>query len=535
MSKNTKEKTYKGLISCLAGITALILAHFSITLDTIYNIKINTGDIFPIMIALVWDMPYAILAGVCGGMWGGFISTRSNGCVNFLEAFLFLILLIVLSKYNKQTDETGIEFRFIPIMFLYSVVFFVMLNYGTDSFVKANYFADKWFPFYVTKGISPLVTRIKAINMILYNFAYVIFAKIMLLLFPIRKIFHIKKLSYEKERIFIIGTGILAFVALVAIDIILDSFYVTSRGFRASIFMRNSGELSRLSIFIIVFGLIIYIAIYSLNTMKLSHERAKKKISEWNRNLENMVDKRTKELQISYNELESFSYTVSHELKTPIREIDAYVDIIREDAEGMVSKETMEDLENIQKICKETITMVESMMQYAKAGYSVMKIEEIDMHRLVAECIEELSAGNVHKEIEVNFFQTLPVYGDAFLLKQAVFNILSNSVKFSESKVCISVGSMEDEKNITYYLKDNGVGFELNARSEKKVFDLFDRMHTREKYEGSGVGLTTVKKIMERHGGQVQIFSEKDKGCAVALTFQKSEMIHTDSLQEIKE
>lgn len=534
MTDIKRKKMYKTFVSCMAGILSLGLSEFAITLDTIYNIKINIGDIFPIMISLAWELPYALLAGLCGSMWDSFLMTKSNGYVNFLDALLFLFLLILLNRYDKKTDETGIEFRFVPTVLLYSIIFYMVTNYMTESFVKMNYLAGDFFPYYITKGISPIVTRIKAINTILYTFVYVIFAKIILLLSPVRSLFGLPRLCYGKEKVYILGAGISAFTALVVIDIILDSFYVKSRGFRVSLFMRSSGELSRLSIFIIIFGLVIYVAIYSLMTMKIAHEKTKQKISKWNNNLQYMVEKRTKELQTSYNELESYSYTVSHELKTPVREIDAYVDIICEDIHGMVPEETLCDLMSIRKICKETINMVESMMQYAKIGYSVMRIEKIDMHHLISECIEELKTGNLQKEIKVQYFQTLHVYGDRFLLKQAIFNILSNSVKFSDNTVCIGVGSMTDETTITYYIKDNGIGFELNDRSKNKVFDLFDRMHTREEYEGSGVGLATVKKIMERHGGKVQIFSEMDKGCAVVLTFQKADFIYNDNTEEVK-
>lgn len=225
---------------------------------------------------------------------------------------------------------------------------------------------------------------------------------------------------------------------------------------------------------------------------------AEKEIRNLNTNLKKLVDERTKELRQAYSYLETYSYTVSHELKTPVREIDAYIDIIEEDTEGLVSNQTKQDFHDIKKICADTLDMIVKMMQYARIGYTVVHVETIDMEKTVTECMRELEVNYQSKEIDLKIFELPTLEGDRFLIKQAVFNVLSNSLKFSRKRniIHITVGQMKNKDKTIYYFADNGVGFLDEERSEKKVFELFDRMHTQEEYEGSGVGLATVKRII---------------------------------------
>jgi len=161
--------------------------------------------------------------------------------------------------------------------------------------------------------------------------------------------------------------------------------------------------------------------------------------------------------------------------------------------------------------------MAESMMKYSKAGYAIMKKEKINMNDLVRECFQDLKRANVHRNIELTITPLPDVCGDRFLLMQAVANILSNSIKFSSHKEIteISVWGLETDKEKLYYFKDNGIGFDSNYG--KKLFNLFSRAHDRSSFEGNGIGLAMVKRIIERHDGQVEILGEKEMGCQVLI------------------
>lgn len=229
-----------------------------------------------------------------------------------------------------------------------------------------------------------------------------------------------------------------------------------------------------------------------------------------NAELESKVIERTRQLQNAYNELESFSYTVSHEFKTPIRAILAYMDMIEDD--------TAYAVKGIKKTCDETISMIDGVLRHAKASYSKMNYEMINMNALVESVCDELKVFMDDRKLKLNINKLPLVKADRFLIRQALYNIVSNSVKFSSSKPIteINVGCMHSDTIYTFYFADNGVGFD--KKYSDKLFGLFNRMHTSEEFEGSGVGLATVRKIIERHGGEVYIEAKPGKGCVILFT-----------------
>ncbi|WP_446897962.1 PAS domain-containing sensor histidine kinase [Clostridium sp. LBM24168] len=253
-----------------------------------------------------------------------------------------------------------------------------------------------------------------------------------------------------------------------------------------------------------------------------SQKKAELKIRSLNEGLEEMVEDRTKELVNAYNDLESFSYTVSHEFKTPIREIDAYLTIIEEDCLNLLPQTSKNDILSVKKICKETLDMIQKMMEYCKAGYMAINPKIINMNQLVRECYNDIKLSYNNKVIILQISDLPELFADKFLIKQAIFNIMSNSIKFSRNnkKIIIEIGYVKDKNNIVYYFKDNGVGFDSDFSNN--LFVLFNRLHNNNEFEGNGIGLATVKRIIERNGGTVDIHGEKGNGCIVFFKFKKS-------------
>ncbi len=260
------------------------------------------------------------------------------------------------------------------------------------------------------------------------------------------------------------------------------------------------------------------IAVFTKNVT--AQKRAEQKIVELNEGLEQMVQERTRELQKAYSDLESFSFTVTHEFKTPIREIDTYLEIIQEDNYETLNPQSQQDILSARKVCQQTLDMIDKMMLYTKAGFMVLNIEKIDIQRLVRSCFNEIQQAKESGEMELTLYALPAVFADAFLLRIAVMNIMSNSVKFShrDKAVSIVVGYMRNEVQTTYYFRDNGVGFQSSSTND--LFTLFNRAHNNNEYEGSGIGLALVQRIMNRLGGHAAIHSEPDRGCVVYLTFR---------------
>ncbi|HBR02066.1 MAG TPA: hypothetical protein DD738_05605 [Ruminiclostridium sp.] len=252
-----------------------------------------------------------------------------------------------------------------------------------------------------------------------------------------------------------------------------------------------------------------------------AQKRAERKIVELNAGLEQTVEERTRELRRAYHDLESFSHTVTHEFKTPIREIGTYLEIIQEDNYDQLGEQSKADIQLARKVCNQTLDMIENMMIYTKAGFMVLNIEKIDMMELVKNCFKDLQQANEDKKIELQLNDLPDLYSDRFLLRMAIMNVLNNSIKFAQNRPVIQLvaGHMESEKEIAYYFKDNGVGFDMS--NAKGLFKLFNRAHNSSDYEGNGIGLALVKRILSRNGGYAEIIGEKDRGCVVVFIFQR--------------
>lgn len=233
------------------------------------------------------------------------------------------------------------------------------------------------------------------------------------------------------------------------------------------------------------------------------------------------VPARERELLAANSELASFNYTISHEIKAPVRAIDGYARIFLEDYGGGLDPEARDLVENIRHICAETIALSNKLLEYTSIAREEPCNEIVDLQSMIAEVFHTLQAayseGGV---IRLEFTSSLPpVIGDPVLLRQAVVNLLSNALKFTREKPegLITAGWERQGGEDVYYIRDNGAGFDMQF--SEKLFGMFQRMHTADEFEGSGIGLSIVKKIIQLHHGRVWITGEVGRGATVYFTF----------------
>lgn len=271
---------------------------------------------------------------------------------------------------------------------------------------------------------------------------------------------------------------------------------------------------------------------YSVNAFKINQDQlgvvfdniteqklAMKEVQNLNEELDYRVCERTKELQEVVNELEAFTYTVSHDLKSPIRAIDGYSRIIYEDFGEKLEGDVIEILFNIRNISEGMINMINNLLMYSRTSRMNISKEEVNTKELFNSIFIELMAACPERNIDLIIETELPmVMADKVLLKEAVTNILSNSLKFSRDreKGVIIVGTTKNELEYVFYIKDNGVGFDMEYSG--KLFSLFQRLHTIDEFEGSGIGLVTIKKIVNKHGGRAWIEGYLDIGATLYFT-----------------
>lgn len=210
----------------------------------------------------------------------------------------------------------------------------------------------------------------------------------------------------------------------------------------------------------------------------------------------------TAQLELTNKELESFSYSVSHDLRSPLRAIDGYSRILQEDFEDRLDDEGRRILKVVRDSSRKMGMLIDDLLTFSRLGRKPVELREIDMNALVDEVWHEVCA---HAENAPSFHreELPPCRGDRALLRQVLANLLANAVKYSSTtqQARVEVRAREEEDEIIYAVHDNGVGFDM--RFYDKLFGVFQRLHSEQEFPGTGVGLAIVKRVVVRHGGRV--------------------------------
>ena len=246
-------------------------------------------------------------------------------------------------------------------------------------------------------------------------------------------------------------------------------------------------------------------------------KRAEERVQELNRELE----QRLKEIRAVNKELEAFSYSVSHDLRTPLRAIDGFSQILLEDYRDRLDSEGKRVLNVIRDNTGRMAQLISDLLAFSRLGRAKVKKSKINMEKLARDIFQKLMRVSPERKLKMKMNAFPPADGDEAMIREVLVNLFSNAIKFSrkeESPLIEVGGELKGNENI-YYVKDNGVGFDMRYRD--KLFGVFQRLHGQEEFEGTGVGLALVQRVIHRHEGRVWAEGKVNEGATFYFTLPK--------------
>ncbi len=225
-----------------------------------------------------------------------------------------------------------------------------------------------------------------------------------------------------------------------------------------------------------------------------------------------------RQLESANKELEAFSYSVSHDLRAPLRAVQGFCQIYMDDFKASIPQDGLPLLEHVLQGSQRMAQLIEDLLEFSRLGRQPILRQIVPLDRIATRLVVDMRAKEPQREVEVKQGKLGECEGDPSLIEQVLVNLISNAFKFTRKRedALVEIGCMEEGAERVYFVRDNGAGFD--KRYADKLFGVFQRLHTTAQFEGTGVGLSIVKRIVERHGGRIWAESELEKGAAFFFT-----------------
>ncbi|MEJ5225089.1 MAG: ATP-binding protein, partial [Anaerolineales bacterium] len=255
----------------------------------------------------------------------------------------------------------------------------------------------------------------------------------------------------------------------------------------------------------------------NVTEQKLAEER----LHQFNAELEARVEERTAQLAAANRELESFSYSVSHDLRAPLRSISGFARILLDDFAQDIPSEARGYLRRIHDGAQQMGRLIDDLLAFSRLGRQDLKKSTVDMFAVAREVCDSLAEEYAGRQVRIVLGLLPPAHADYGLITRVYANLIGNAIKYTRHREMaeIEIGCLHKHGTSIYYVKDNGAGF--NMKYADKLFGVFQRLHRQDEFEGTGVGLATVKRIITKHGGEIWAEAEEDKGATFYFTLGK--------------